>query len=712
MAGGLGLSGVFSGIDTEVLIAHELTAASVPLRRLDLRRSEWEAKTEAVADLQSRVVSLKDIANRLRDAGKLRSAVANSSDASIVTAFASSGATEGVHEIVVNRLAAAEKEIHSGLNPTETWTHLTSVATADTEYISGADISGSGGVDYKFVFQFGDETQVVVDLSSYSGAGITLNELVSEINTAAGYAAAAAYDDGGVYKLRMQAQNAGEGKELTITDDDSVGILTSTDNFARNVDGDVGSDAVVGTGDFVYTYDGQKVTLTFTSANTSLGQLRDRINNDADNPGVTASILKYDAGGDQVYHLVLTGNQTGSDYTIAIEAETTLTGFGPGANWIETQSARDSQFRVDGYPPADWIERSGNTLSDVISGVALTLQGTGEGGPPGTATVTLTRDTSQLTADLENVVAAYNGIATTLAAYSEYDQETETLGILQGDSVLNNMLAQFRDVLIASAPGFKDGEDTFTMASQIGIEIDRDGMFVVNMDSGTYSSENAQGQETGWVRMGLSDALSEDYYAVLNLIGAVGRGDSDSTYLTFDSSGGVTEPGAYTVKATFDAGVLTGAQIKLASEPDTDYRDASFDPSTGKITGAQGNEQDPNPEYFLRVLAVFGGTGTQIAEVRVQQGFAGALHDVADGFLHQTEGLFATSADEYEANIDRIDKRIEFYESLLVTKEKRLRAKYARLEATLARLDFQRGAFEALAISLEAGTNRGTTDRS
>ncbi|GAG10658.1 unnamed protein product, partial [marine sediment metagenome] len=269
----------------------------------------------------------------------------------------------------------------------ETWTHDLCVAGADDEYFSAAEISNNAGENYKFVFQFGSESQVTVDLSAYDATGITLNELVSEINTSAGYTAASAAAQGSQYNLRIQAQNAGD-RALVITDDNSVDELDNTDDFTQTVDGDVGADAIVGAGTFVYTYNGVTRTVT-TTASTSLGALRDLINNDAGNPGLSASILEYEVDADHKYHLVLSGDNTGSDYTITVEAATTLSGFAPGS-FQETMTAEDSQIRVDGYPPADWIERSSNSISDVIEGVTLNLNGTG------TASVTLNRDTGQL----------------------------------------------------------------------------------------------------------------------------------------------------------------------------------------------------------------------------------------------------------------------------------------------------------------------------
>jgi len=335
-----GLSGIFSGIDSDVLINRALGINSARLTQLTSKKAKLESEQSALKDIESTYRMLRDLADSLNEVNSLRRVTAATSDSGVAYAAMSAGATEGVYSIEVNRLASSEKEVHSGVTPTEAWTHITEVATADTEFLSADEISDAAGDSYQFLFQFGGEAQVTVDLSGYDATGITLNELVSEINTAAGYTAASAVDSGSGYKLRIQAQNAGGGNDLVITDSNSVALLDSTGDFSQTVDGDVGGDALVGAGNLVYTYNGVTRTITAT-ADTSLSDLAALINNDNDNPGVTASIMRYDDPTGGEYHLVLTGANSGGDYGITVEAATTLAGF-DAAEWTQTQSAQNS----------------------------------------------------------------------------------------------------------------------------------------------------------------------------------------------------------------------------------------------------------------------------------------------------------------------------------------------------------------------------------
>lgn len=80
---------------------------------------------------------------------------------------------------------------------------------------------------------------------------------------------------------------------------------------------------LVGSGKFIYSYNNQERVITTVgdqpTGNTTLQDLVNMINNDEENPGVTASLLYHN----DAYHLVLNGNETGSDHQISINSSTT-----------------------------------------------------------------------------------------------------------------------------------------------------------------------------------------------------------------------------------------------------------------------------------------------------------------------------------------------------------------------------------------------------
>ncbi|MHC4487745.1 MAG: flagellin N-terminal helical domain-containing protein [Planctomycetota bacterium] len=153
----------------------------------------------------------------------------------------------------------------------ETWVHLRTVNAASDTYLTGAEITAATGTGYQFVYYFGDTnaTTITVDLSAYDTQGITLTELVTEINTAVTSATGTAYtaasalynaDDGGSYRLQMQARNTGD-YPFVISDNgtntDSIGLLNATADFSESINGTTG-----GTGNSLTSATGAAAALT------------------------------------------------------------------------------------------------------------------------------------------------------------------------------------------------------------------------------------------------------------------------------------------------------------------------------------------------------------------------------------------------------------------------------------------------------------------
>lgn len=74
----------------------------------------------------------------------------------------------------------------------------------------------------------------------------------------------------------------------------------------------------VGAGTFIYSYNYKETSIT-TTETTTLEDLVGLINNDANNPGVTASLLYYN----DAYYLTLNGNDAGEDYAIHVNSGST-----------------------------------------------------------------------------------------------------------------------------------------------------------------------------------------------------------------------------------------------------------------------------------------------------------------------------------------------------------------------------------------------------
>ena len=96
-----------------------------------------------------------------------------------------------------------------------------------------------------------------------------------------------------------------------------VNQLATADRWVHTTGFDYAED-YVGAGNFIYSYNGEEAVVT-TTATTTLEELVGLINNDADNPGVSASLLFYG----NAYHMVLSGKDAGSDYAISVNSSST-----------------------------------------------------------------------------------------------------------------------------------------------------------------------------------------------------------------------------------------------------------------------------------------------------------------------------------------------------------------------------------------------------
>lgn len=229
---------------------------------------------------------------------------------------------------------------------------------------------------------------------------------------------------------------------------------------------------------FQYTYAGTQVSVTVSDGTTLTG-LKDLINSDSNNPGVTATIL-YDGS---VYKLVLTGNNTGSSNTITIDSGTTLDGTGSTTDFTssaftETKSAADAKLSIDGVD----ITRSSNTISDAITGVTITLKKE----TTNSVTLSITNDKSTISQKIQDFVSAYNDVVTYVSDNSTYDTQTHTGGPLYAESTAKNIINRLRNIIIGSVSSLPS---TLRTLAQIGMSTNRDG--TLSLDTGTLDSKLA-----------------------------------------------------------------------------------------------------------------------------------------------------------------------------------------------------------------------------
>ncbi len=228
-------------------------------------------------------------------------------------------------------------------------------------------------------------------------------------------------------------------------------------------------------------------------AGSSLANVTSAIN--AANAGVSAAIIN-DGTAD---HLVLTANSTGEANTIKVTG--TGTGWSGGAfdfngidtnnGWAQSAPAHDATLTINNID----VTSASNTLTTAISGITLNLT------KAGSTTLTLTRDTSSVTAGINAFVKAYNDFNSTAAGLGSYNATTKTAGSLNGDSTLRSAQSSVRS-LVGGIPDGMAGAD-FQRLSDIGVRLQKDGSLLVDSAK-------------------LSAAITKNISGVANLVSATG----------------------------------------------------------------------------------------------------------------------------------------------------------------------------------------------
>lgn len=167
-----------------------------------------------------------------------------------------------------------------------------------------------------------------------------------------------------------------------------------------------------------FSYQMGETTVTLDVAGgTTLSEFVELINNDTNNPGVTASLIN-NGDGDNPYQLILQADGTGEDNRISISTQ--LSALTLTEKTGADGASLNAQFSVDGID----YQRQSNTITDIVPAVQFTLQG------PGSSTISVSNDEEKTKELIVSLVSAYNDILTEINANSGYDTDTEELGIL------------------------------------------------------------------------------------------------------------------------------------------------------------------------------------------------------------------------------------------------------------------------------------------
>ncbi|SME95355.1 flagellar filament capping protein FliD [Desulfovibrio gilichinskyi] len=441
-----------------------------------------------------------------------------------------------------------------------------------------------------------------------------------------------------------------------------VGQLAKTDRWVAE-DYDIASkDTEICSADSSITlsYAGEDITLNIPSGTTA-EEFVDLINNSSEFTDKIEASLIYDGSN---YHLSLTGNDTGSDNVLGLTDLSALDSIS-ASDFTNTQTAQNAKLKIDGYPSEtdSWLERSSNTVDDLIDNVTLTLSSTTDSDG---VEIAISYDTDSMVEKVASFVSEVNQIIYDLQSVtgrldtSDDDEDSDTF-TLKGGS-LDLIYNRFKSILSSLGEGFTrydsgtETGDLYSSLSMIGISTDSTegsssfGQLVLDYDE-------------------LEEALSKSPESVARLFAASGESTSDSSSISILSSiSGLTSAGEYDVEYEVSGGQITSATINgVAMKLD------------GNTMLAQRNS-DANGLYLKGTETT---DGIYSATVLVKQGKIGEIADYCSKITDVSTGSVPLLISSYEDSCTKLENEIYDEAARLDSLDSYLTTKYAKLDALL-----------------------------
>jgi len=401
---------------------------------------------------------------------------------------------------------------------------------------------------------------------------------------------------------------------------------------------------------FAYTYKGTTYSNTI-GANCSLNDLASIINNDANNPGVKASVV-YDGTG---YFLQLRGMDTGDSATLTIDSGTTLPLF-QASDFGTISSNASALLKLDGWPTGatSYITRESNTVTDLLPGVTLNLKSTG------TVTLTVSTDTTAVKQNIQTFVEQMNTVRSLLQDLTKYDSTTSKASILTGNYGLQLIDTNLKTAVAGKGVGFDYTDDTYSVLSQLGIF--------------TNANEGAKNEGLLYISNATLNAiLASNATKAAELFSASYAGRTNTSEFSIASYlKGTTKCGTYELSYTTDAsGKITAATIN--GHP------AIFHSNSNLITGMHGYDE---AGLSLAAIDVSAGTHTGIAALK--QGKTGQLVDLLGELTNSSTGPLHILDKNYDDITAMIDSKISYEQRRIATYASNLRKRFAKVDSLLS----------------------------
>ncbi|MFA6010850.1 MAG: flagellar filament capping protein FliD [Desulfobacteraceae bacterium] len=277
--------------------------------------------------------------------------------------------------------------------------------------------------------------------------------------------------------------------KVSADDDANTGSYSITvKNIAKteiinSYDGFTSTDEKIGTGTLsIGTGDNESTEITIDSTNNTLEGIAEAINES--DSGVSATIIQLS---DNKYALSLTADSTGESINFSIKEDgdgstsdtnglSRLYSDPENQSMDISQAAEKASFTFNGLD----IERSENTIDDLINGVTFTLVKTDEDEEESSVTVEVKKQYSGMESALQAFVDAYNNMISVFGEEQYFDSDSGDSGTLFGDYSATIIKNGVVNLLKTTVDGVSDSVNSL---SALGIELTDDGTLDFDLDT-------------------------------------------------------------------------------------------------------------------------------------------------------------------------------------------------------------------------------------
>jgi flagellar hook-associated protein 2 len=634
MQGLTSISGLISGLKTDDIIAKIIEAGKQPIERYQARQANLRDQQAALQEANTRLGAVKDAAGQLALSSFFDSQSVTSSNTSVLSATAGTGAAVGQYTMTVQSLALAHQQVSQSYSDVDTTTLGTGTLT----------IAASG-----------QTTTLNVDSSNNTLAGI--RDAINRSNSNVG--ASIVQDGDSSYRLMLYSKQTGTANALTIQSTLNGGTAPTLTDLQAAQDAKV----QLGTGAHAIT--------TVRSTNT----VTDLI------PGVT---------------LNLASEAPNSPVTIAVTQDTSrikdavqklVDQYNNAIDYINQQSKFDPDTKKGGLLLSDYTLQGVQTdlqavFTQSVKGISgVTLAGIGVTmGNDGK----LSLDADKLQSKLETDPEGLKQVLALSAKTTNTGVRLVSAGskpIVDGSSYaveITQAATQGRVTAGTTQTGALDADETLTIN---GIAV---GLTAGMSQADVVAAINARAKDTG-VTVSATAAGgtgSGNFMTFRNT--AYGSAASLSVISSLSSASGVTSGvGDVTATAVSPAGETGSGTGALGRDVEGTINGEAATGTGQILTGSAGNEATDGLK--LRITAATPGS---LGTIQLFDGIASMAQRTITRITGST-GAIQGQEDGLDQRIQDLQDVIDSRADALQRQEDSLRAKFNRLEMSLAQLQSQ-----------------------